>query len=750
MKKRLLAGLLALCMLVSLFGCMGLSADAKAYNAAVEQLEAKGSVTLDIVQKSVTEVNGSSATLTVEQELTYNGLDTKVPTVKLVEKFPDSSVDWPYTEHYVGQVLYAMYGDGLFIDAFGKTQTDNRYVPVGLFSAKRYRKVVSFPDGEGTCIRFENPKSAEKWALPAGAKLVEAVGLAKLDKDGALGEMTYRVVYQYGNAKTTLEVISTPRKEAEKVELPFDASKYTQLEYFDAPRDVAYATARAARMKNTFVSNSQFTLVPSSIESGVKSYERYLSEKDGRPIFRIDTTIQEYDGTTTQSQAKYLDGVLTQTPSKSYTMTDDEAVEAFSKASAPVTARPMYWKDVTVTDLGQVLLLEFTLSEEWGKSLEKDFRTTILDYQVQEMVAYMSVDKTTGVSVGSGYKFVGSGVTYGVNGFGHKPGELCKQVTRSVEFPAPGAYKAITGEDLPEKEPEKKPTPLFYKVTGKNGQEMWLLGTIHIGDERTGYLPKEIKDALAASDALALEMDTEKFQKDLETDPYLQQQIRDAYNYTDGSKTADHLSKVYYDAALKYMKASGNYTYGIESLKVAIWENTISNFNLQLGCTLTSDKGVETRLTAWAQELNKPIREVESGLFQMKMLTGWSDELQEFLLMNTMSTTAQAMGQSTQQLYEQWCAGNEKALRKSVGQSGKPNFLQKLFLKDYLPLLEEYNKGMNYDRNAGMLKVAKGYLESGETVFFAVGLAHLLDSENGLVDALKDAGYTVERVQYAK
>ena len=55
---------------------------------------------------------------------------------------------------------------------------------------------------------------------------------------------------------------------------------------------------------------------------------------------------------------------------------------------------------------------------------------------------------------------------------------------------------------------------------------------------------------------------------------------------------------------------------------------------------------------------------------------------------------------------------------------------------------------MSYDRNKEMLKVAKKYLESGDVVFFAVGLAHLLDSENGLVDTLRDAGYTVELVAF--
>ena len=69
---------------------------------------------------------------------------------------------------------------------------------------------------------------------------------------------------------------------------------------------------------------------------------------------------------------------------------------------------------------------------------------------------------------------------------------------------------------------------------------------------------------------------------------------------------------------------------------------------------------------------------------------------------------------------------------------------------EYQELMDEYNQSMSYDRNDGMLEVLKGYLESGETIFVAVGLAHLLNNVNGLVDTLRAAGYTVELVEFSK
>jgi uncharacterized protein YbaP (TraB family) len=64
------------------------------------------------------------------------------------------------------------------------------------------------------------------------------------------------------------------------------------------------------------------------------------------------------------------------------------------------------------------------------------------------------------------------------------------------------------------------------------------------------------------------------------------------------------------------------------------------------------------------------------------------------------------------------------------------------------PIYEEYTKIMENDRNALMLEKAIEYLQSGDVIFYAVGAAHVL-AEDGLLNTLRDAGYTVEQVAYA-
>ena len=201
------------------------------------------------------------------------------------------------------------------------------------------------------------------------------------------------------------------------------------------------------------------------------------------------------------------------------------------------------------------------------------------------------------------------------------------------------------------------------------------------------------------------------------------------------------------------MKASGNYNMNTEYMKPSIWSNSIENFYLRqaMHYGLVSDKGVDNRRLARAEEQGKEILDVESGESQIAMMPGYSDDLQEKLLEDCISGNPMDYWDGVHELYEMWCAGDEAALRAELSDEVDTTEMteeEKSEYEQFLPLIDEYNEAMSYDRNDGMLKVAIGYLESGKKVFYAVGLAHLLNNVNGLVDALREAGYTVELVTY--
>ena len=814
MKKRLLALLLALVMMVSLFGCQKpqvetpteptapsteppteLAPDALQIYADASAKLKSADVTLDVVTTKTTSFGAETLTEETTAVLTYTGLGTENPQSSWEETTSYWDLDdeqkvvateAQYKEVYAGGTLYFELKDKLQFSApMAAEDLEYRYVPTVLLDSALYKDVTVSVDflldgdlngdvtvaegGDTFTISFASPTAAEAWAMPADAQLVEASGTATVT-GGSLTAMTYTVTYDYGSVSVTWTTESKPRAKAEAVVAPPEAARsmYTQLQSPDA----LWLYLQAENLKDQAVSgtftnvNSIFTQAAGVVRNQVQTIDFYDTEKDMMAKFDQDIYIMDYASNADDSyslEENYQNGkyVYTENDGVPTTINNDiskQQIRDYYRQYLLISSvRPENWADVTVEDLGSLYYMEFTLTEEFGANMQSTICATLWQdpgflnsfasaYKTDEITGYMSVDKYTGLPVAAGYKYQG---THTIDGEGYI---LTSQTDQSFTLPSLGAYKEITDKMPPEAEPENKATPLFYHVTGENGQEMWLLGTIHVGDERTAYLPQEIYDAFAASDALALECDTEAFDKQMEEDEELSDQVSDLYFYDDGSTIADHIDEELYTKAVKYLKATGNYNMNAEYMKPSIWSQSIENFFMRQGQVLTSEQGVEERLTKLAHDQGKEIREVESSLFQIQMSTGWSEELHEELLAGSVESSGADYFESVNELFDMWCAGDEATLREYLSDEVDTSEWTEEELAEYeaqKDLIDEYNTAMSYDRNDGMLKVAIEYLESGDVVFYAVGLAHLLNDYNGLVDTLRKAGYTVELVPYA-
>ena len=160
--------------------------------------------------------------------------------------------------------------------------------------------------------------------------------------------------------------------------------------------------------------------------------------------------------------------------------------------------------------------------------------------------------------------------------------------------------------------------------------------------------------------------------------------------------------------------------------------------------SLSSERRVDNMLMKHARAKGIEILDVEYGQEQMAMIAGYSDRLQELLLAEAVSADTASTGAGMEELFDLWCSGDEEALRDFIVDDEAD--LAEMTEEELAPY-EEYKKAMETDRNVGMHDVAVGYLESGETVFYAVGLAHVI-AEDGLVNTLRASGYTVELVVF--
>lgn len=627
-----------------------------------------------------------------------------------------------------------------------------RHVPADLFDPSAYDSVVL----EDNIIFFQNASRLEDWLYCDGYELIEASGTATLDAQDQLTNFAYSASYYYGTIRHDVQYTVEIAEYTGIMQKPSVYNYYQEVPTVDIP----YMIERAyGFLMDSDSKSMQFTWV---VESEIAAYTvgtqgtTVVHRGDDFKI-RDENTVEVLDWTTGEVYyGEYLD-----------TYSDG----VFSSFENGVSLNP---NTVSAEEIQGYCDDAFIYYYPWlgnlneiycsyvpgGVVLDYSFATGISEGQRQTAQNYLFGEPQYLDLLASGYELLLSEGYLGIDIYSGLPTScsttysathtidgdkylLSMQLTYSYHAADRSAYATITGEQMPEENALEQPTPLFYHVTGENGQEMWMLGTIHVGDARTGNLPEEIYDAFTDADALAVEFDMNDFADQIAEDPALAETVLQEYLYLDGTTIENHLQiPDLYGAAVQTMKMTGQLKNTILYTKPVIWSQILEEFYLRQGYILSPDDGVDLQLLTLAEEQGKPIRNVESGMAQLEMFTGFSDEIQEILLASTLSVDPASYNAQQMELYELWCRGDAEAVKEVLKEDTSS------MSQEELALYEEYTKAMDTDRNEEMLQVATEYLESGETIFFAVGLAHLLE-DDGLVNTLQKAGYTVELVPYS-
>ncbi len=288
-------------------------------------------------------------------------------------------------------------------------------------------------------------------------------------------------------------------------------------------------------------------------------------------------------------------------------------------------------------------------------------------------------------------------------------------------------------------------TPLFWEVTSPEGGKMYMFGSYHLASPDFYPLPDEIMSAYNESDALAVEYDT--FISSFDVERLLEMQ--NAVLYADGSTAASHLSELTHELAVELLSEKGVYSETIESYKLSQWNSLI----LQVACMelgMDGTYGVDSVLLSNAHQSDKKVLEIESQASQLELLNSTSDLYNDASIRATVREYEEGK-EYLVELFEAYASGDlakleELLLDDSVDEAD----LSEYTAEERAAIISEgeaYARRMMAERNYGMADKAEEYIASGDTVFFVVGLAHML-GEEGLVALLTDAGYTVEQIVY--
>ena len=278
-------------------------------------------------------------------------------------------------------------------------------------------------------------------------------------------------------------------------------------------------------------------------------------------------------------------------------------------------------------------------------------------------------------------------------------------------------------------------TPLLYKVT-YNDSVCWLFGSIHVGQENYYPLPDYVMDAYNSADSLAVEFNISAF----EADAAAMVEAMSCLVYRDGTTIKDHIPEDLYNEVVEILTENVSYIPALDYYCPMFWSSMIDSLMVDK-VNANVELGIDRHFIDLATQSGKEILDVESAMFQYQMMADFSEDLQVLLLSESVAAyqDIDLYGEEMQALIDLWASGDEEAFIAYLATDNSE------IPEEQLPLLEEYKKAMDTDRNIAMADFVMNALNTDQEVFVCVGAAHVV-GEGAMVDLLTQLGCTVEIV----
>ncbi|MEK3883943.1 TraB/GumN family protein [Paenibacillus sp. PL2-23] len=264
----------------------------------------------------------------------------------------------------------------------------------------------------------------------------------------------------------------------------------------------------------------------------------------------------------------------------------------------------------------------------------------------------------------------------------------------------------------------------FMWKAEKNGNVVYLLGSIHVASEAMYPLRDELNEAFDTADYLAVEVNT-SVEK-----PGLGDYIEDLATYKDGTTLRNHVSAELYEALVELLEEIGAPANALDHLEPWYVSMIVDSLSAE-DSEFEAELGIDLHFMNKAKKANIPIMELESYESQLQMFNDFSDRLQEQFLYGSLYKYYQEED-SVEDLSEMWITGDVDALTD---------------MADEVQADEEYYNAVLRDRNLLMAQKINGFLTGSNpaTFFVVVGALHMV-GEHGLVTLLEEMGYTVTQV----
>lgn len=265
----------------------------------------------------------------------------------------------------------------------------------------------------------------------------------------------------------------------------------------------------------------------------------------------------------------------------------------------------------------------------------------------------------------------------------------------------------------------------LWEITDiENKNTTYLLGSIHLGNEKLFPLPNKILDAFDKSGTLVLEINLN------EIDPFV---IAQKAMYFDERTLENSLSNETYSILSQKLESSG-FTKEIYNKFKPWFAAMVASVLNYTDEGLSSEYGIDEYFLKKANEKGLPIDQLETANEQINIFDSLPDSLNNLVV--DFILTGSANGKTNiDELIEAYIKGDEKAISKFMIDSENENS----------EIYRLFNERLLTNRNKKMADKIDQFHKSGKKHFIIAGTAHFI-GKDGIIELLKNKNYFIRRL----
>jgi uncharacterized protein len=265
--------------------------------------------------------------------------------------------------------------------------------------------------------------------------------------------------------------------------------------------------------------------------------------------------------------------------------------------------------------------------------------------------------------------------------------------------------------------------PAAWRVTGRDGGEVTLLGSMHVLRPSDYPLPPMVDALIDGADSIVMEIDLD------DVDAAQQQLIVQKAMLPQGKVLADVVDADVYRLVTQHMGELGVDMKALEHFEPWFLSITVLDLGMRkLG--FQPDRGVEQYVLGRARTAGKDIIGLETLEFQIGLFDALPPEQQQAMLEQTLAELDEGVAVLAE-MVTAWRAGELESLSSEL-------------LEDFgdFPGLYE---NLVTNRNNSWVPTLERMLNDGHHHLVVVGALHLVGPDN-VIDLLKERGHAIERL----